>query len=86
MALQFESTPKMNLTKHWTAQLDDYVIDLAWSPHSGFQLSTLNFFWPPPQRRARFQFFPALTAPSCMSYPGMKMARTASPGSRGGAT
>jgi WD40 repeat protein len=31
MALQFESTPEMNLTKHWTAQLDDYVIDLAWS-------------------------------------------------------
>lgn len=22
----------MNLTKHWAAQLDDYVIDLAWSP------------------------------------------------------
>ncbi len=22
----------MNLQKHWTAQLDDYVIDLAWSP------------------------------------------------------
>jgi WD40 repeat protein len=22
----------MQLTKHWAAQLDDYVIDLAWSP------------------------------------------------------
>ena len=22
----------MNLTKHWAAQLDDYIIDLAWSP------------------------------------------------------
>ena len=22
----------MELTKHWAAQLDDYVIDLAWSP------------------------------------------------------
>jgi WD40 repeat protein len=32
----------MNLTKHWTAQLDDYVIDLAWSPHSSSQPSTLN--------------------------------------------
>jgi WD40 repeat protein len=32
----------MNLTKHWTAQLDDYVIDLAWSPHSTSQLLTLN--------------------------------------------
>jgi WD40 repeat protein len=32
----------MNLTKHWAAQLDDYVIDLAWSPHSGSQLSTFN--------------------------------------------
>ena len=29
----------MNLTKHWAAQLDDYVIDLAWSPHSGFAFS-----------------------------------------------
>ncbi|HWZ94013.1 MAG TPA: WD40 repeat domain-containing protein [Opitutaceae bacterium] len=25
----------MNLTKHWVAQLDDYVIDLAWSPVAG---------------------------------------------------
>ncbi len=25
----------MNLTKHWAAQLDDYVIDLAWSPAAG---------------------------------------------------
>ncbi len=25
----------MNLTKHWAAQLDDYVIDLAWSPVAG---------------------------------------------------
>lgn len=24
----------MNLQKHWTAQLDDYIIDLAWSPAS----------------------------------------------------
>jgi WD40 repeat protein len=32
----------MNLTKHWAAQIDDYVIDLAWSPHSGSQPSTLN--------------------------------------------
>jgi len=32
----------MNLTKHWAAQLDDYVIDLAWSTHSGSQPSTLN--------------------------------------------
>lgn len=24
--------PAMNLTKHWAAALDDYVIDLAWSP------------------------------------------------------
>lgn len=23
---------RMNLTKHWAAQLDDYVIDLGWSP------------------------------------------------------
>ena len=27
----------MQLTKHWAAQLDDYVIDLAWSPSSGGQ-------------------------------------------------
>jgi WD40 repeat protein len=32
----------MNLTKHWAAQLDDYVIDLAWAPHSDSQLSALN--------------------------------------------
>ncbi|HXA15067.1 MAG TPA: WD40 repeat domain-containing protein [Opitutaceae bacterium] len=32
----------MNLTKHWAGQLDDYVIDLAWSPHSGSQLSALD--------------------------------------------
>lgn len=25
----------MNLTKHWAALLDDYVIDLAWSPEGG---------------------------------------------------
>jgi WD40 repeat protein len=25
----------MELTKHWAAQLDDYVIDLAWSPDGG---------------------------------------------------
>jgi WD40 repeat protein len=25
----------MQLTKHWAAQLDDYVIDLAWSPDGG---------------------------------------------------
>lgn len=25
----------MQLTKHWAAQLDDYVIDLAWSPEPG---------------------------------------------------
>ncbi len=25
----------MQLTKHWAAQLDDYVIDLAWSPVAG---------------------------------------------------
>nr|WP_083767853.1 hypothetical protein [Opitutus terrae] len=25
-------TSRMNLTKHWAAQLEDYVIDLAWSP------------------------------------------------------
>jgi WD40 repeat protein len=31
----------MNLTKHWAAQLDDYVIDLAWS-HSGSQLPVLR--------------------------------------------
>ena len=24
--------PTMQLTKHWAAQLDDYAIDLAWSP------------------------------------------------------
>ena len=35
----------MQLTKHWAAQLDDYVIDLAWSPSasvSGSQLSAPN--------------------------------------------
>ncbi|HEV3079784.1 MAG TPA: hypothetical protein VGY66_08395 [Gemmataceae bacterium] len=31
----------MNLTKHWAAQLDDYVIDLAWSGF-GSQLSALD--------------------------------------------
>ncbi len=31
----------MNLTKQWTAQLDDYVIDLAWSGF-GSQLSALD--------------------------------------------
>ena len=39
----------MELTKHWAAQLDDYVIDLAWSPDgsllaaaSGSTLSALS--------------------------------------------
>lgn len=31
----------MQLTKHWAAQLDDYVIDLAWSPH-GQQLAAAS--------------------------------------------
>jgi len=31
----------MQLTKHWAAQLDDYVIDLAWSP-SGHQLAAAS--------------------------------------------
>ena len=31
----------MNLTKHWAAVLDDYVIDLAWSP-DGTQLAALS--------------------------------------------
>ncbi|HXC01334.1 MAG TPA: WD40 repeat domain-containing protein [Opitutaceae bacterium] len=31
----------MNLTKHWTAQLDDYVIDLAWSGFAS-QISDLK--------------------------------------------
>jgi WD40 repeat protein len=31
----------MNLTKHWAAQLDDYVIDLAWSP-DGRQLAAAS--------------------------------------------
>jgi WD40 repeat protein len=31
----------MNLTKHWAAQLDDYVIDLAWSP-DGTQLAAAS--------------------------------------------
>jgi WD40 repeat protein len=31
----------MNLTKHWAAQLDDYVIDLAWTP-DGSQLATAS--------------------------------------------
>src|SRR5688572_9406167 len=31
----------MNLTKHWAAQLDDYVIDLAWSP-TGAQLAAAS--------------------------------------------
>ncbi len=31
----------MNLTKHWAGQLDDYVIDLAWSP-SGGQLAAAS--------------------------------------------
>jgi WD40 repeat protein len=29
----------MQLTKHWAAQLDDYVIDLAWSPEPGARLT-----------------------------------------------
>jgi WD40 repeat protein len=32
----------MNLTKHWAAQLDDYVIDLAWS-HAESQISDFKF-------------------------------------------
>lgn len=32
----------MNLTKHWAAQLDDYVIDLAWSPGASAQSAALN--------------------------------------------
>ncbi|HWA86925.1 MAG TPA: WD40 repeat domain-containing protein, partial [Opitutus sp.] len=32
----------MNLAKYWAAQLDDYVIDLAWSPIPVSQLSTLS--------------------------------------------
>ncbi len=31
----------MNLTKHWAAQLDDYVIDLGWSPVAGVGSYTL---------------------------------------------
>ncbi|HEX2852012.1 MAG TPA: WD40 repeat domain-containing protein [Opitutaceae bacterium] len=31
----------MNLTKHWAATLDDYVIDLAWSP-DGAQLAAAS--------------------------------------------
>lgn len=31
----------MNLTKHWAAQLDDYVIDLAWSP-DGTQIAAAS--------------------------------------------
>src|SRR4051812_25088302 len=31
----------MNLTKHWAATLDDYVIDLAWSP-DGSQLAAAS--------------------------------------------
>lgn len=31
----------MNLTKHWVAQLDDYIIDLAWSP-DGTQLAAAS--------------------------------------------
>ncbi len=31
----------MQLTKHWAGQLDDYVIDLAWSP-DGFQLAAAS--------------------------------------------
>ena len=31
----------MQLTKHWAAQLDDYVIDLAWSP-DGTQLAAAS--------------------------------------------
>jgi WD40 repeat protein len=31
----------MNLTKHWAAQLDDYVIDLDWSP-DGTQLAAAS--------------------------------------------
>lgn len=31
----------MNLTKHWAAQLDDYAIDLAWSP-DGTQLAAAS--------------------------------------------
>src|SRR4051794_26960918 len=31
----------MQLTKHWAAQLDDYAIDLAWSP-DGAQLAAAS--------------------------------------------
>ena len=31
----------MNLTKHWAGTLDDYVIDLAWSP-DGTQLAAAS--------------------------------------------
>jgi len=31
----------MQLTKHWAAQLDDYAIDLAWSP-DGSQLAAAS--------------------------------------------
>ncbi len=31
----------MQLTKHWAATLDDYVIDLAWSP-DGNQLAAAS--------------------------------------------
>ena len=31
----------MELTKHWDGQLDDYVIDLAWSP-DGAQLAAAS--------------------------------------------
>ena len=33
--------PAMQLTKHWAGQLDDYVIDLAWSP-DGTQLAAAS--------------------------------------------
>src|SRR5580700_252783 len=29
----------MDLTKHWAGQLDDYVIDLSWSPDSSILAS-----------------------------------------------
>src|SRR5947208_10874025 len=35
------TTSSMQLTKHWAATLDDYVIDLAWSP-DGRQLAAAS--------------------------------------------
>lgn len=35
------AVPRMQLTKHWAAHLDDYAIDLAWSP-DGTQLAAAS--------------------------------------------